>query len=135
MEESKQIKNKGRELEEVKETVVDCMVNGKLLVINFDDCRVPYNKNFDINLSIFYANNMLSSYMWYPLTFFQNKCSSNHLENKHKLNKNFRLVLCSVMAFDHNLEENEITNLVEKRFFNSLPLNRINVLLVNPNNK
>lgn len=127
--------NKKKVFEELKSVVVDCMTNGKYFSIYFDDCRVPYNKNFDVNLSVFNGNKMLSNFMWYPITFFQNKCSSNHLEKdpELKLNKNFRFSITSCLTFSVFLEENEIANIIEKRFSSSLPLNRMNVLIIKPN--
>lgn len=135
LEDSKSTKNR-KVYEDFKNTVVDCMINGKYLAINFDDSRVPYNKNYDVNLSLFNGNKMLSNFMWYPLTFFQKICSNNHLNKDPnlKLNKNFRFILFSSLTFSIYLEENEIANILEKRFYSSLPLERIDVLILKPNN-
>ena len=131
LEDSKGGKNR-KVFEELKEIVVDTMVNGKFLSLNFDDSRVPYNKNSDVNLSVFYGNKMLSNFMWYPKTFFKYECSSNHLDKDPnlKLNKNFRFSIYSCLSFSYHLEDNEIVNIIEKRFSSALPLNRMNVLII-----
>lgn len=131
------IENKNEKIKNIyddfKKVVVDCMIHGKYLILNIDDSRLTYNKNYDVNLSFFYSNKMLSYSMWYPLSFFRYKCWHNHLEKDPnlKLNKNFRYYFVTSLCIDHNLEENEIVNIIEKRFSLCLPLNRIDVLIIN----
>lgn len=117
--------------EELQQIVVDCMINGKYLILNFDMCEVQYTKKYDANLKEFYGKKMLSPFMWNPKLFFQHHCWFNHLNKEYKkMDKHFRYFFYSKIILDSNLQENEYLNLLEKRFGFALPLSNLQVLIV-----
>lgn len=119
--------------EEIKKIVVDCMTLGKYLVLNYDHCSVQYNKNYDANVKEFYGKKMLSPFMFTPKIFFEYHCWNNHLNEKNetfRMDKRFRYFLYSKIIIDSNMGENEVLNMIEKRFGFSFSLDRVHVIIV-----
>lgn len=75
---------------------------------------------------------MLSSFMWTPNVFSQQKCWHNHLSLKHdvKYDKNFKFIVYSKFIIDSNLQEHDLINVLEKRFEKSFPLIHMNILIL-----
>lgn len=102
------------------------------MILNFDDCAIKYDDLFDPDIKEFYGNSMLSSFMWTPNLFSQQKCWQNHLSDKHdlKYEKNFKFVVYSKFVIDSNLQEHDLINVIEKRFEKSIPLKNMNILIL-----
>lgn len=118
---------------EIKEVVTDSMLNGKYLCINFDECLdEEYKYDYDVNLREFYGKNMLSPFMFNPNLFFQLNCWTSHLgtSKKEMQNENFKYFLYSKMIINSSLGENEIINLIEKRYSFSLPLENLQICII-----
>ena len=102
------------------------------MILNFDDCTIKYDDLFDPDIKEYYGNSMLSSFIWTPYLFSQQKCWQNHLSNKLELkyDKNFKFIVYSKFVIDSNLQEHDLINVIEKRFEKSVPLKNMNILIL-----
>ncbi len=100
--------------------------------MNFDDCSIRYEDSFDPDIKEFYGKSMLSSFMWTPNIFSQQKCWFNHLglNPDSRYDKNFKFIVYSKYIIDSNLQEHDLINVIEKRFEKSLPLTNMNILVL-----
>ena len=116
---------------DVKQNVTEAMTKGLFLILNFDDCKEPYDFTYDVDLREFYGNMMLSPFMWNPSLFFQPKCSNAHLCNRSdlKMDRNFKLVCYSKFLVDEKVQEHDLINDIEKRFEKCFPLVNMNVII------
>lgn len=116
---------------EIQSIVINTMLNGKYLVLNFDNNKVLYNKTYDVNIKEFYGKKMLSSFMFNPELFFSHTCWFNHLNKEYsRMNKKFRYFLVSKIILESSQSENDWVNIIEKRFENVLPLDSIHVYIL-----
>lgn len=116
---------------EMEQIIRDTTEHGKALILNFDDNSIHYDKTHDPDIREFYGKRLLSYTLWTPKLFFQNKCYYHHMgEESRKLNAKFRFVAYSKFTIDGKLVDNEIVNLLEKRFEYALPLHNINFIIL-----
>jgi hypothetical protein len=117
---------------EIKEKFMDAFINGKLLILNFDDCQETYNNLFDPSIKEIYGNYMFNPLMWTPKTFFEGENFLNHVHgNKDfKLHENFRFIVYSrFLIEDVSAKEEEIKTIIENRFGKDFPLQFINCIV------
>ena len=102
------------------------------MILNYDDCSTKYEDLFDPEIEEFYGSSLLSSHMWTPSFFSQEKVWHDHLIHRQdlKYDKNFRFIVYSKLVIDVNMNDGELINFIEKRFERCIPLININVLLL-----
>ena len=118
---------------DLKKIVMETMLKGLNLILNFDDCCLKYEELFDPDIKEFYGNQMLSHSMWKPKFFSQTKCWQAHLKTKTteaKLDKNFKFLVYSKYVIEPDLQEHDLINVIEKRFEKCFPLVNMNVLIL-----
>jgi hypothetical protein len=120
--------------DEIKNKFIDAFVNGKTLILNFDDCSDgSYDKLFDPSIVELYGNYMFTPKMWRPQTF---KEGDNFLEHTHgneeiKLNPNFKFVVYSrYLIEDINANEEQLVNIIERHFGKDFPLKYMKIFVL-----
>ena len=120
--------------DEIKSKFTDAFVNGKTLILNFDDCSEgSYDKLFDPSIVELYGNYMFTPKMWRPQTF---KEGVNFLEHTHgneeiKLNPNFKFVVYSrFLIEDSNANEEQLVNIIERHFGKDFPLKYMKIFVL-----
>ena len=120
--------------DEIKNKFTDAFVNGKLLVLNFDDYSLgTYDKLFNPSIVELYGNYMFSPKMWRPKNF---KEGNNFLEHTFgneeiKLNPNFRFIVYSKFLIeDINAKEEQLVGVIEKYFGKEFPLKYIKIFIL-----
>ena len=128
---SPQIKNV---YDEIKSKFTDAFVNGKLLILNFDDCCLDtYDKLFNPSIVELYGNYMFTPKMWRPQTF---KEGDNFLEhtfgNKNlKLHPDFKFVVYSKFLIeDVNANEGQLLDIIDKKFKKDFPLKYMKIFVL-----
>lgn len=108
------------------------MSKGKHMFLNFDECSIKFEELFDPDIKEFYGNSMLSPFIWSPLIFSQEKCWHHHLSQNTdlKFDKNFRFLVYSKFVVHEKTRENELIEILKKRFEKSLPLVNINIIIL-----
>jgi hypothetical protein len=118
---------------EIKEKFMDAFTNGKLLILNFDDCQEVYNNLFNPSIKEIYGNYMFNPLMWTPKTFFEGENFLSHVHgNKDlKLNENFKFIVYSrFLIEDVNANEENIKQIVENNFGKDFPLQFVNCFIL-----
>jgi hypothetical protein len=112
--------------------VEECISKGKNLFLNFDDCSIKYEELFDPDIKEFYGDLMLSPYIWAPQVFSQEKCWHQHLSQNTdiKYDKNFKFIAYSKFVIQENTKDQELIEILKKRFEKSLPLIYINIIIL-----
>jgi hypothetical protein len=120
--------------DEIKSKFTDAFVNGKTLILNFDDCsEASYDKLYDPSIVELYGNYMFTPKMWRPQTF---KEGDNFLEHTHgneeiKLNPNFKFVVYSrFLIEDTNANEEQLVNIIERHFGKDFPLKYMKIFVL-----
>jgi len=123
-----------KEYDEIKSKFTDAFVNGKTLILNFDDCSdSSYDKLFDPSIVELYGNYMFTPKMWRPQTF---KEGDNFLEHTRgnddiKLNPNFKFVVYSrFLIEDINANEEQLVNIIERHFGKDFPLKYMKIFVL-----
>ena len=120
--------------DEIRNKFTDAFVNGKLLVLNFDDCsNGRYNKLFNPSIVELYGNYMFTPKMWRPQSF---KEGNNFLEHTHgnediALNPNFKFIVYSKFLIeDVEANEEQLVNIIERQFGKDFPLKYMKVFVL-----
>lgn len=119
--------------DEIKKKFIDAMTNGKFLILNFDDCQIQYDELFNPDLKEIYGNFMFSPLMWEPLKFAEPSIFSAHVFGRRdlKFNPNFKFIVYSkFLITDVNAKEEELKEIIEKKFGKSFPLKHMNVYVL-----
>jgi len=119
--------------DEIKSKFTDAFINGKTLILNFDDCSDgSYDKLFDPVL-LNYTGIMFTPKMWRPQTF---KEGDNFLEHTHgnediKLKTNFKFVVYTKFLIkDINVNEEQMVNIIERHFRKDFPLEYMKIFVL-----
>jgi hypothetical protein len=119
---------------EIKSKFTDAFVNGKLLILNFDDCsNGNYDKLFNPSIVELYGNYMFTPKMWRPQSF---KEGNNFLEHTHGnedivLHPNFKFIVYSKFLIeDVNANEEQLVNIIEKQFGKDFPLKYMKIFVL-----
>jgi hypothetical protein len=120
--------------DEIKSKFTDAFVNGKLLILNFDECsNGVYDKLFNPSIVELYGNYMFTPKMWRPQSF---KEGNNFLEHTHgnediALNPNFKFIVYSKFLIeDVEANEEQLVNIIERQFGKDFPLKYMKVFVL-----
>lgn len=110
----------------------DCIVNGKSLIINFDDCGVKYEELYDPEIKEFYCPAVLSELMWKPQVFMLEKNWNHHMNDRNdiKLDHGYQFLIYSKFVVQQNVELEDLIDIIFKRFERSFPLNNCNLIVM-----
>jgi hypothetical protein len=84
--------------EEIKSKFTDAFSNGKLLILNFDDCSEGnYDKLYNPSIAELYGNYMFTPKMWRPQNFREGEHFLEHVHRNEniKLHPNFKFIVYS----------------------------------------
>ena len=120
--------------DEIRSKFTDAFVNGKLLILNFDDCsNGVYTKLFNPSIVELYGNYMFTPKMWRPQSF---KEGENFLEHTHGnqeivLNPNFKFIVYSKFLIeDIEANEEQLVDIIERHFGKDFPLKYMKVFVL-----
>ena len=95
--------------------VTEAASKGLFLVLNFDDCDLEYDELFDPDIKEFYAPLGLSNFIFTPKNFCQKECIQSHFNKPgFVFDKNFKFVVYSKFLIDHDVQEHDLINFIEK---------------------
>ena len=119
--------------EEIQAKFVDAMVNGKYLVLNYDDCAVQYDELFEPDLKEISGNLMFSPFLFTPQTFAEDNVFISYAKGRKDitLNPDFKFVVYSrYLITDVNADQEELKMIIERKFKKSFPLKFMNVFVL-----
>lgn len=119
--------------EEIKSKFIDAMTNGKFLILNYDDCSVPYEELFEPDLKEITGYSMFNPLMWQPEVFAEPQNFTAHMGRRKELkyNPNFKFIVYSrYLITDVNADEEQLAKIIEKKFGKSFPLKYINIFVL-----
>ena len=112
--------------DEIRSKFTDAFVNGKLLILNFDDCSNGlYDKLFNPSIVELYGNYMFTPKMWRPQNFKEGEHFLEHVHrnDKIKLHPNFKFIVYSrFLIEDIEADEEKLVDIIKRYFNKDFPL-------------
>ena len=120
--------------DEIKSKFTDAFSNGKLLILNFDDCAEGnYDKLFNPSIVELYGNYMFTPKMWRPQNFKEGEHFLEHVHRNEniKLNPNFKFIVYSrFLIEDVNANEEQLVDVIKRYFDKDFPLKFMKILIL-----
>ena len=120
--------------EEIKSKFIDAFSNGKLLILNFDDCSEGnYDKLFNPSIVELYGNYMFTPKMWKPQSFREGEHFLEHVHRNTniKLSPDFKFIVYSrFLIEDTEANEEQLVNIIERYFGKDFPLKYMKVFVL-----
>ena len=120
--------------DELRSKFIDAFINGKLLILNFDDCsNGVYDKLFNPSIVELYGNYLFTPKMWRPQCFRE---GDNFLEHTHgnsemKLHPNFKFIVYSkFLVEDVNANKEQLVDIIDKYFGRDFPLKYMKIFIL-----
>lgn len=116
----------------VRDTVKSALSEGGVLLLNIDDSTVNYEELYDPDIHELYHVSSFPAQILQPLEMkskFEIWKTFRAVEDNLTLNKNYLLVIWSKFRIDSSLDSQDILAKFEKRFGQSLPLDRVDLIL------
>ena len=119
--------------EEIKSKFIDAFSNGKLLILNFDDCSEGnYDKLFNPSIVELYGNCMFTPKMWRPQNFKEGEHFLEHVHRNEniKLNPDFKFIVYSrFLIEDINANEEQLVDVIKRYFEKDFPLKFMKIFI------
>ena len=120
--------------EEIKSKFIDAFSNGKLLILNFDDCSEGnYDKLFNPSIVELYGNYMFTPKMWKPQSFREGEHFLEHVHRNIniKLSPDFKFIVYSrFLIEDTEANEEQLVNIIERYFGKDFPLKYMKIFVL-----
>ena len=120
--------------DEIKSKFTDAFSNGKLLILNFDDCAEGnYDKLFNPSIVELYGNYMFTPKMWRPQNFKEGEHFLEHVHRNEniKLNPDFKFIVYSRFLFeDINANEEQLVDIIKRYFDKDFPLKYMKIFVL-----
>ena len=120
--------------DEIKAKFTEAFSEGKILILNFDDCTEGnYDKLFNPSIKELYGNYMFTPKMWRPQNFKEGEHFLEHVHRNEniKLNGNFKFIVYSrFLIEDINANEEQLVNVIKKYFEKDFPLKFMKIFVL-----
>ena len=120
--------------DEIKAKFTEAFSEGKILILNFDDCTEGnYDKLFNPSIKELYGNYMFTSKMWRPQNFKEGEHFLEHVHRNEniKLNGNFKFIVYSrFLIEDINANEEQLVDVIKKYFEKDFPLKFMKIFIL-----
>ena len=120
--------------EEIKSKFTDAFSNGKLLILNFDDCSEGnYDKLYNPSIAELYGNYMFTPKMWRPQNFREGEHFLEHVHRNEniKLHPNFKFIVYSrFLIEDINANEEQLVDIIKRYFEKDFPLKYMKIFIL-----
>ena len=120
--------------DDIKSKFCDAFSNGKLLILNFDDCAEGnYDKLFNPSIKELYGNYMFTPKMWRPQSFREGEHFLEHVyrNEKIKLSNEFKFIVFSKFLIeDVNANEEQLIDVIKNYFDKDFPLKFMKVFIL-----
>ena len=120
--------------DEIKAKFTEAFSEGKILILNFDDCTEGnYDKLFNPSIKELYGNYMFTPKMWRPQNFKEGEHFLEHVHRNEniKLNGNFKFIVYSrFLIEDINANEEQLVNVIKKYFEKDFPLKFMKIFIL-----
>ena len=112
--------------DDIKSKFTSAFQEGKLLILNFDDCSEGnYDKLFNPSIVELYGNYMFTPKMWRPQNFKEGEHFLEHVHrnDKIKLHPNFKFIVYSrFLIEDIEADEEKLVDIIKRYFNKDFPL-------------
>ena len=120
--------------DEIKAKFTEAFSEGKILILNFDDCTEGnYDKLFNPSIKELYGNYMFTPKMWRPQNFKEGEHFLEHVHRNEniKLNGNFKFIVYSrFLIEDINANEEQLVDVIKKYFEKDFPLKFMKIFIL-----
>ena len=120
--------------DEIKAKFTEAFSEGKILILNFDDCTEGnYDKLFNPSIKELYGNYMFTPKMWRPQNFKEGEHFLEHVHRNEniKLNENFKFIVYSrFLIEDINANEEQLVDVIKKYFEKDFPLKFMKIFIL-----
>ena len=120
--------------DEIKAKFTEAFSEGKILILNFDDCtKGNYDKLFNPSIKELYGNYMFTPKMWRPQNFKEGEHFLEHVHRNEniKLNGNFKFIVYSrFLIEDINANEEQLVDVIKKYFEKDFPLKFMKIFIL-----
>ena len=120
--------------DEIKAKFTEAFSEGKILILNFDDCTEGnYDKLFNPSIKELYGNYMFTPKMWRPQNFKEGEHFLEHVHRNEniKLNGNFKFMVYSrFLIEDINANEEQLVDVIKKYFEKDFPLKFMKIFIL-----
>ena len=120
--------------DEIKAKFTEAFSEGKILILNFDDCTEGnYDKLFNPSIKELYGNYMFTPKMWQPQNFKEGEHFLEHVHRNEniKLNGNFKFIVYSrFLIEDINANEEQLVDVIKKYFEKDFPLKFMKIFIL-----
>ena len=119
--------------DEIKSKFIEAFSEGKLLILNFDDCSEGnYDKLFNPSIVELYGNCMFTPKMWRPQNFKEGEHFLEHVNRNEniKLNPDFKFIVYSrFLIEDVNANEEQLVHVIKRYFEKDFPLKFMKIFI------
>jgi len=120
--------------DEIKAKFTEAFSEGKILILNFDDCTEGnYDKLFNPSIKELYGNYMFTPKMWRPQNFKEGEHFLEHVHRNEniKLNGNFKFIVYSrFLIEDINANKEQLVDVIKKYFEKDFPLKFMKIFIL-----
>ena len=122
--------------DEIKSKFIGAFQEGKLLILNFDDCSEGnYDKLFNPSIVELYGNYMFTPKMWRPQNFKEGEhlhfLEHVHRNDKIKLHPNFKFIVYSrFLIEDIEANEEKLVDIIKRYFEKDFPLKFMKIFVL-----
>ena len=120
--------------DEIKAKFTEAFSEGKILILNFDDCTEGnYDKLFNPSIKELYGNYMFTPKMWRPQNFKEGEHFLEHVHRNEniKLNGKFKFIVYSrFLIEDINANEEQLVDVIKKYFEKDFPLKFMKIFIL-----